>query len=670
MYIEEAYLDEIREEVMKLLKAAGIKIGLKKQDMKPEGEEDDIRVYKVFQTSLEFLEKERVHVQQSEHPIEVPVFVSDACQFIRKDLNIEGLFRKAGSAAKQRELKTLLDSGSRLELNDDQSIINVANTLKMFLRELPEPLIPHKFHSLFLRCLNCKGNQIQTILWACLLLPYSHLNTLVYLMQFLSEGGAMINQRMKIVQILLRNSLDLGVVPETICERLGLFGLQSFSSVDDLDSSANRRKRRKKRSSSLTRVITGIKKMITKPSPDILDSTPCANRMVHTPKIMPSKKKDCGSTFSTKKKLRVLNALPDNAFFGNTPRKVKYSSTSMLTPRTIIPGPEAPAKVVRHNSSAERKRKISIPDEVASDNSETTDKNPSIVTPPHQGYEDLNEDDFISVRKDYIEDINNRVSLLECQLQAELDLFSSQPMNDNGLDDMLFLPVDPPTAMDSLFNPPIQESRSFMDLQMTGEFDGRKRQVPIRSPSARKIGSFRNKRRITRHSSLKTTSSYAPRQGYSTDVHSSLRRGRPNTLFSGLPQPCNPLYASDSHLPSSPRQRLSECKSAKNRVPLENIENNFPKGPAARLRDEVAMGESRRSSINYIRQRQAGMVLQRAKLFGDVKHGPTAEHDSRRNTGCVVTPPPKRICSPRTNPRERSAVIGSGPGLSAVLSAF
>ncbi|CAB0002388.1 unnamed protein product [Nesidiocoris tenuis] len=234
-----------------------------------------------------------------------------------------------------------------------------------------------------------------------------------------------------------------------------------------------------------------------------------------------------------------------------------------------------------------------------------------------------------------------------------------QPMNDNGLDDMLFLPVDPPTAMDSLFNPPIQESRSFMDLQMTGEFDGRKRQVPIRSPSARKIGSFRNKRRITRHSSLKTTSSYAPRQGYSTDVHSSLRRGRPNTLFSGLPQPCNPLYASDSHLPSSPRQRLSECKSAKNRVPLENIENNFPKGPAARLRDEVAMGESRRSSINYIRQRQAGMVLQRAKLFGDVKHGPTAEHDSRRNTGCVVTPPPKRICSPRTNPRERSAVIGS-----------
>lgn len=36
---------------------------------------------------------------------QVPVFVSDACQSILEQVTTEGLFRKAGSAARQREIK-------------------------------------------------------------------------------------------------------------------------------------------------------------------------------------------------------------------------------------------------------------------------------------------------------------------------------------------------------------------------------------------------------------------------------------------------------------------------------------------------------------------------------------------------------------------------------------
>lgn len=36
---------------------------------------------------------------------QIPVFVSDACQSILDQITTEGLFRKAGSTARQREIK-------------------------------------------------------------------------------------------------------------------------------------------------------------------------------------------------------------------------------------------------------------------------------------------------------------------------------------------------------------------------------------------------------------------------------------------------------------------------------------------------------------------------------------------------------------------------------------
>lgn len=75
----------------------------------------------------------------------------------------------------------LLDAGCNLDENHHE--IDVANVLKTFLRELPEPLIPYNFHELFLRCVSLDSNKIDAVLLACLLLPTEHLNALAYLMQ-------------------------------------------------------------------------------------------------------------------------------------------------------------------------------------------------------------------------------------------------------------------------------------------------------------------------------------------------------------------------------------------------------------------------------------------------------------------------------------------------------
>lgn len=121
----------------------------------------------------------------------------ELCTFILSKAETEGLFRKAGSKSRQNEIKVviyflvshiekvfipqlLLEAGCGL--GDDHHEVDVANVLKTFLRELPEPLIPYSFHEVFLRCL-LHENKTDLVLLVCLLLPMEYLNTLAYLMQ-------------------------------------------------------------------------------------------------------------------------------------------------------------------------------------------------------------------------------------------------------------------------------------------------------------------------------------------------------------------------------------------------------------------------------------------------------------------------------------------------------
>jgi hypothetical protein len=117
--------------------------------------------------------------------VDVPCFLVDLCQALDQHLETEGLFRKAGSAVRQKEIKVLIlqyilytcnflfvhhkyieyillqyiiiifyvqvhiEAGGGV--SNDFHEVDVANILKLFLRELPEPLLPIQYHDVLVR---------------------------------------------------------------------------------------------------------------------------------------------------------------------------------------------------------------------------------------------------------------------------------------------------------------------------------------------------------------------------------------------------------------------------------------------------------------------------------------------------------------------------------------
>ena len=83
----------------------------------------------------------------------VPKFLVTICQWLRNEdyLETEGIFRKSGSAVRQRNLRTSMETSENWsELLSDASVLDVSSLLKQWLRELPEPLVPAIFQKLLL----------------------------------------------------------------------------------------------------------------------------------------------------------------------------------------------------------------------------------------------------------------------------------------------------------------------------------------------------------------------------------------------------------------------------------------------------------------------------------------------------------------------------------------
>lgn len=131
--------------------------------------------------------------------------------------------------------------------------IDVANILKYFFRELPDPLLPPgNFQESVLRCLLCKGypeRKTAAIQMMCLLLPTINLSTLAYFMQFLNyvaahsatnrmsaknlaiiltpglmpiteNVGTRLTAHVQVIEILIENAHDIGTVPENLVTRI------------------------------------------------------------------------------------------------------------------------------------------------------------------------------------------------------------------------------------------------------------------------------------------------------------------------------------------------------------------------------------------------------------------------------------------------------------------
>lgn len=156
--------------------------------------------------------------------------------------------------------------------------------VKLFFRELPEPLLSQHIQESLLRALLIGEERIKAILMTCLLLPPLTINTLAFFLQFLKtvadnspqnkmsvENLAIVftpglmpfwdissirfKNHVKVIQMLIENADKIGVLPDSVVDRI--FDSQELhqgraKSVEILGPAVVSKKK-KRRSGSLTR---------------------------------------------------------------------------------------------------------------------------------------------------------------------------------------------------------------------------------------------------------------------------------------------------------------------------------------------------------------------------------------------------------------------------------
>ncbi|XP_062860096.1 rho GTPase-activating protein 22 [Trichomycterus rosablanca] len=121
-----------------------------------------------------------------------PLLVEQCVDFIREQgLDEEGLFRMPGQASLVKELQDAFDCGEKPQFDSNTDVHTVASLLKLYLRELPEPVIPFCKYEDFLTCaqflakdseegLEHLEQQVKT-------LPSANYNLMKYICKFLDE---------------------------------------------------------------------------------------------------------------------------------------------------------------------------------------------------------------------------------------------------------------------------------------------------------------------------------------------------------------------------------------------------------------------------------------------------------------------------------------------------
>ncbi|EDL41861.1 Rho GTPase activating protein 19, isoform CRA_b [Mus musculus] len=123
-------------------------------------------------------------------------------EYLHKNLRVEGLFRVPGNSVRQQLLRDALNNGTDIDLDSGEFHSNdVATLLKMFLGELPEPLLTHKHFHVHLKIADLmqfddKGNktnipdkerQIEALQLLFLILPPANRNLLKLLLDLLYQ---------------------------------------------------------------------------------------------------------------------------------------------------------------------------------------------------------------------------------------------------------------------------------------------------------------------------------------------------------------------------------------------------------------------------------------------------------------------------------------------------
>ncbi|XP_059844673.1 rho GTPase-activating protein 24 isoform X2 [Hypanus sabinus] len=121
-----------------------------------------------------------------------PTLVEQCADFIRqRGLKEEGLFRLPGQANLVKELQEAFDCGEKPLFDSNTDVHTVASLLKLYLRELPEPVIPYAKYDEFLLCAKLLTKEQETgmkeLIKQVKTLPPVNFNLLKYICRFLDE---------------------------------------------------------------------------------------------------------------------------------------------------------------------------------------------------------------------------------------------------------------------------------------------------------------------------------------------------------------------------------------------------------------------------------------------------------------------------------------------------
>ncbi|KFB48489.1 AGAP013292-PA-like protein [Anopheles sinensis] len=624
--------DELYTIVLSELRQHGIKY---RKEKGSKGAHEKAKCKRIFNAPLHTLELTDALLANG-GIVQIPLFVSNACQFILDHVDTEGLFRKAGSSKRQQEIKTSVESGK--PLGKSHHVIDVANIVKTFFRDLPEPLLPcGNVQEALIRCLlgSSKEQRVHKLLLTCLLLPPLTLNTLAYFMQFLHTVSKhstqnrmtvenlaiiltpnimpiaeMVQQRLTshvtVVQLLIEHSHEIGRIPETILRQLKD---DTSSNQSVLVVGGGDKKKKKRRSGSLTRMFNGFKKIvgaigssenldktdeIGENDPTLPVGTPCLSKSAKKRKVTE------GIAFSAKKK----EAKKSRLSLGGSKKPSKM--VHRLLPSGSIPSiaegkpMERRWSVVGAPWGRKKQNRAKIDDKVDTDAGAKTEDElelsdsagkslhavggrmspvvsmpclttadesfaPTIPTKKadmsiavSSTLETHDEADggFLKIRRSEYEAIKKRVSDIETRISQEFcHLVGREDVLLDNVEDKYRQTLEQTEPIEATCSTTDQLAKRLsreLKIRASGEHK------MIRSPSARKIGTIRRRSReavrLSRNQSwhIGSTSGGRDVQGNSTANGAGgagtvdlsfypkpgvLKRGRPNTVQSGLRAP-------------------------------------------------------------------------------------------------------------------------------------
>ncbi|KIM23080.1 hypothetical protein M408DRAFT_17979 [Serendipita vermifera MAFF 305830] len=155
------------------------------------GEKKVVKKKGVFGVPLDLL-TERDGVDSTlgvtRNPVRIPTFLDDILSALKQmDVSVEGIFRKNGNIRRVKEAIEALDRESGGVDFSQENAIQLAALLKKFFIDLPDPLLTHRLHNLFMstQTVTDPAERTRLLHLALTLLPKSHRSTMEVLLAFL-----------------------------------------------------------------------------------------------------------------------------------------------------------------------------------------------------------------------------------------------------------------------------------------------------------------------------------------------------------------------------------------------------------------------------------------------------------------------------------------------------